>query len=102
MPPLPETPVRGKIYVILEAPGWSDWMPGPVPGRGGRWVRQTGSKILPAHVYHNEEERWCRLLLGSVLFRLVAHPLQPGVVGPYLVHVVWFPSCSLCGMKCKA
>jgi hypothetical protein len=25
------------------------------------------------------------LLLGLVLFRLVAPPLQPGVVGPYLV-----------------
>jgi hypothetical protein len=25
------------------------------------------------------------LLLGSVLFRLVARPLQPGVVGPYPV-----------------
>jgi hypothetical protein len=32
------------------------------------------------------------LFLGSVLFRLVAPPLQPGVVGHFLVWGVWFPS----------
>jgi hypothetical protein len=32
------------------------------------------------------------LLSGSVLFRLVTHPLQLGVVGPYLLWGVWFPS----------
>jgi hypothetical protein len=63
-------------------------MLGPVP----RWVRQIGGKILPARIYRNEEERWRRLLLDSVLFRLVAPPLQPGVVEPYLVWIVWFPS----------
>jgi hypothetical protein len=66
MSPLPETLPLGKIYAILEAPGWSDWMPGPVPGQGGRRVRQTGGVILRAHVYHNKEERWYGLLLGSV------------------------------------
>jgi hypothetical protein len=92
MLPLFETLTRDKIYVILEAPRWSDWMPGPIPRRGGRQARQTGSKILPAHAYRNEEERWCGLLSGSVLFRLVAPPLQLRVVGPYLVQCVWFPS----------
>jgi hypothetical protein len=59
----------------------------------GREAGQADSwEILPAHVYHNEEERLYRLLMGSVLFRLVAHPLQPRVVGPYPVWVVWFPS----------
>jgi hypothetical protein len=77
MPPLLEALTLGKTYQILEAPGWSDWMPGPTLGWGGRWARQIGGKILPAHVYHNEEERWCELLLSSVLFRLVAPPLQP-------------------------
>jgi hypothetical protein len=67
-------------------------MLGLVPGQGGRWAGQTGGEILPVHVYHNEEERWCGLLLCSVLFRLVTPPLQPGVVGPYLVRGVWFPS----------
>jgi hypothetical protein len=56
MPLLSKTLARGKIYAILEGPGWSDWMPGPIPGRGGRRAGQTGGEILPAHVYHNEEE----------------------------------------------
>jgi hypothetical protein len=75
--------------VILEAPGWSDWMPGSIPGQGGRRAGQAGGKILPTHVYRNEEER-CRLLPGSVLFRFVAPPLKLGVVGPYPVRGVWF------------
>jgi hypothetical protein len=40
-----------KIYLILEAPWWSDWMPRPVPGRGGRRAEQTSGEILSAHVY---------------------------------------------------
>jgi hypothetical protein len=55
-------------------------MPRPVLGRGGRRVRQTGGEILLAHVYHNEEERWCRFLSGSVLFRWV-HFLRIMFVG---------------------
>jgi hypothetical protein len=35
---------------------------------------------------------WRGLLLGLVLFRLVVPPFQPGVVGPYPVQSVWFPS----------
>jgi hypothetical protein len=58
-------------------------MPGPIPGREGRQVGQTSGKILPGYIYHNEEERWCGLLLVLVLFRLVAPSRQPGVVGPY-------------------
>jgi hypothetical protein len=49
--------------------------PGSIPGRAGRQNGQTGGKILTL-----------------VLFRLVGPPLQPGVVGPYLVRGVWFPS----------
>jgi hypothetical protein len=37
-------------------------MLGPVLGRGGSQVGQTGGKILPVHVYRNEEERWHILL----------------------------------------
>jgi hypothetical protein len=92
MPLLSETPTLGKIYVILEAPGWSDWMPGPILGRGGRRVAQTSGEILHAHIYRNEEQRQCGLFLGSILFRLVAPPLQPRVVGSYLVRGVWFPN----------
>jgi hypothetical protein len=45
-----------EIYAP-EAPRWSDWMSGPVPGQGGMQARQIGGEILLAHVYHNEEER---------------------------------------------
>jgi hypothetical protein len=70
-------------------------MPGPVLGRGGRPVRQTGGEIMHAHVYCNEEERWHGLLLSSVLFRLLAPPLQSGVVEPYLIQGVLFSSYLL-------
>jgi hypothetical protein len=71
--------------MILEAPGWSDWMLGPVMGQGRKRVKQTGGEILPAHVYRNEEEGWCGILSGSVLFILMLHPLQSKVVKPYSV-----------------
>jgi hypothetical protein len=45
-----------KIYLILEACGWIDWMPIPIPGWGGSWAGQTSCEILPAHVYRNEEK----------------------------------------------
>jgi hypothetical protein len=45
-----------KIYSILGAPGWSDWMPGPVPSQGGRRAGQTDGEILSVHVYCNEEK----------------------------------------------
>jgi hypothetical protein len=38
----------------------------------------------------NEGNRWHGLLPGLDHFRLVTPPLQPGVVGPYLVRGVWF------------
>jgi hypothetical protein len=60
-------------------------MPRHIPGHGGRWAGQTGGKILPVHVYRNEEERWCGSLSDSVLFTLVAAPLEAGVVEPYLL-----------------
>jgi hypothetical protein len=37
--------------------------------------------VLPAHIYHTEEKRRCGSLLILVPFRLVATPLEPGVVG---------------------
>jgi hypothetical protein len=92
MPPLSEALAPSKIYMILEAPRWSDWLPGHVSGRGGRQVGQIGGKIHPTHVYRNEDERWCGLLPGSILIRLVAPPLQPGVGESYLVWGVWSPN----------
>jgi hypothetical protein len=68
-------------------------MPGLIPSQGERWNGQT-SEILHAHVYRNEGKRRCGLLLGLDVFRLVAHPLQSGVVGTYPVWGVWFPNQS--------
>jgi hypothetical protein len=89
---LPKTPTPDKIYLILEALGWSNWMSGPIPSQGGRRASRTCDKILPAHVYHNEERQRHGLFSGLVLSMLVVRPLQPGVVGPYPVRDVWFPS----------
>jgi hypothetical protein len=56
----------------------------------------TGAQVC-AEPDHKEElvwgkRDWCRLLLDSVLFRLVVPLLQLGVVGPYPVRGVWFPN----------
>jgi hypothetical protein len=67
-------------------------MPGLVLGQGRRWNGQTGCEILHAHVYRNEGKQRHGLLPGLVLFRLVAPPLHPGVLGPCLVWGVSFPS----------
>jgi hypothetical protein len=40
---------RNPLGMLIKCPGLS-------PGRGGSQVGQTGSKKLPAHVYHKEEE----------------------------------------------
>jgi hypothetical protein len=45
-----------KFYLILEPSGWSNWMPGPISGRGGRWTEKTGGGILPAHIYRKERK----------------------------------------------
>jgi hypothetical protein len=64
----------------------------PIPGRGGERNEQTGGEILPTHIYRTEGKRRWGLLLGLVIFRLVTPPLQLGVMGPYPVRGVWFPS----------
>jgi hypothetical protein len=61
--------------------------PGSHPG-SGRWDSQTGGEILPTHTHCRVEKHKRGLLLGLVLFRLVAPPLQPGVVGLYPVWSV--------------
>jgi hypothetical protein len=53
--------------------------------RGGYIVGQIGGEILPVHGYHDGRGDRYRSFRDLVLFRLVAHPLQLGVVGPYLV-----------------
>jgi hypothetical protein len=86
-----QDPGADRAYPLLKAPGQGDWMPRPIPGRGGRRNEQPGCEIVPAHVYHNEGRRRCGLHPGLVLFKLLAPPLQPRVVGPYPVRGVWFP-----------
>jgi hypothetical protein len=61
-----KTPVHGKTYLILETPGWSYVMLGPVLGHGERQAEDTSGEILPAHIYCKEEKWWCGLFLGLV------------------------------------
>jgi hypothetical protein len=85
-----------------QGPGSSGTYPilnGPrrVPSRasqreGMRLTGLIGDEILTTHGYRYKEKDWCGLLPGLVRFRLVAPPLQPGVVVPYLVWGAWFPS----------
>jgi hypothetical protein len=57
-----------------------------------RQTGQTGDKIQPTHGYRDRGKDRCGLLSGLDPFRLVIPPLQPGVVGPYLVWGTLFPS----------
>jgi hypothetical protein len=95
MSSLLKPPTLSKILAILEAPGWSDWMPGLIQGRRGSQVGQSGGEIMPAHIYRNEKKRWQGLLPCSDLFRLMAPPLQLVVIGSYPGYGVWFPSYLL-------
>jgi hypothetical protein len=83
-------PGASKAFLILKAPGWSDWVPGLFPGGGERQNGLTSGEILSAHDYRNGGRCWHVLLLGLVLFRLVAPPLQSGVVDSYPVRGAWF------------
>jgi hypothetical protein len=53
---------------------------------------QTSGEILSVRGYCDRREDRYGSFMGLVLFRLVAPPLQPRVVGPYLVWGAWFPS----------
>jgi hypothetical protein len=52
----------------------------------------TGDEILTTRGYRYKGKDYCGLLPGLVLFRMVAPPLQPRVVGPYLLWGAWFSS----------
>jgi hypothetical protein len=54
---------------------------------------QIGGKILSVCGYRDGREYRYGLFLDLVLFRLVTPPLLSGVVVPYLIRGVWFPSC---------
>jgi hypothetical protein len=65
---------------------------GPSQVGEGDGIEQACVEIVSTHIKHSGVKRRCGLLLGLVLFWLVALPIQLGVVGPYLVRGVWFPS----------
>jgi hypothetical protein len=86
-------PGSGSAYPILKAPGCSRRGPGVCrAGRMRIYSGQIGGEIPPISRYRDGREDWYELILGLFLFRLVAPPLQPGVVGLYLVRGAWFPS----------
>jgi hypothetical protein len=80
-----QRPRAGNTYPLLRAPGHV-WPEARVE-EGGRTVRQVAKSCLPAPIVGWKK---CNrgLLPGLVLFRLVAPPLQPRVVGLYLVRGV--------------
>jgi hypothetical protein len=50
-----------------------------------------GGKIPTVHGYCDGREDRYGLFLGLILLRLVAPPLQPGLLRPYPVRSTWFP-----------
>jgi hypothetical protein len=87
------SPGAGNAYPLLRAPRhvWPETRVLPRVEEGGGTVRQVVKSCLPMpNVERKKRKRG--LLLGLVLFRLVAPPLRLGVVGIYLVWGVWFPS----------
>jgi hypothetical protein len=90
MPPLPEASALVGTIRCRKPPGEETRCPGPSwVGVGGRPGRQLVKYCLPTTII-NERKRWRGLLSGLILFRLVAPPLLPRVVGPYSVWGVWF------------
>jgi hypothetical protein len=53
---------------------------------------QASGEILSVHGYREGREDRYRSFPSLVLFKLVAPPLQLGVVRPYLVWGTWFPN----------
>jgi hypothetical protein len=99
MPPFPEVSalvVPNRYQKTLgEAAG------SPSTSRGKRRSRLTSGEILPARDYRDGGSVLARITLEFGFFRLVVPHLQPGVVGPYPVWGVWFPSrFSLEGTGC--
>jgi hypothetical protein len=92
MQPPPEAPTLVELIRFSKPPGEENRCPGPSRvGEGGEPGRLV-VKSCPPMTIINEGKRWSGLLPGLVLFRLVAPPLQLGVMGPYPIRGVWFPS----------
>jgi hypothetical protein len=86
------SPEAGNTYPLLRAPGhvWPEAWVSPRVEEAGRTVRQVVKSCLPMPIVGWKKHKH-GLQLRLVLFRLVAPPLQPGVVGLYLVRGVWSP-----------
>jgi hypothetical protein len=84
-----------QLYPILKRPssmtiGGPGFVPSWVTGRS--YSRQEGGEILLVCGYHDGREVRYGSGPGLVMFRLVVYPLQPGVLGLYLIWGAWFPS----------
>jgi hypothetical protein len=88
-----QSPEAGNAYLLLRAPRhvWPKAWVSPRVKEGGGMVRQVVKSCLPAPIIGWKKHKR-GLLPGLGLFRLVAPPLQPAVVGLYPVWGVWFPS----------
>jgi hypothetical protein len=91
---LPLCEIPGLVVLIhcWKPPSVHDRRPESCLGRGGRRDGQTGDKIQFVCAYHRVEKWRHGFPPGLILFRLAAPPLQTGVVGPYLVWGIRFPS----------
>jgi hypothetical protein len=92
------SPEASNTYPLLRAPGhvWPEARVSSWVEEGGGTVREVVKSCLPVPIV-GWKKRKRGLLLRLDLFRLMAPPLQPGVVGLYLVRGVWFP--SICRWK---
>jgi hypothetical protein len=86
MSPLP----KDLTPVVLAGTEWPRACAEPREPGGMRLTGLTGDEILTTRGYRYKGKDWCGLLPCLVLFMLVAPPLQPGDVGPYLVWGAWF------------
>jgi hypothetical protein len=91
---LPKDPAPGALARCWRTPERGCQRPGHMLSRGLRikWTELIGNEILPTHGCQDGGKGLVRIAPGSSFFRLVVSPLQSGVVGPYPVRGMWFPS----------
>jgi hypothetical protein len=79
-----ETPGCVPLGTWVPSPDRQEWLDG-----------QSGGEILAAHANLSVEKQRCGLLSGLICFRMVAPPLQPGVLGPSSWYEV-YDSPAIC------
>jgi hypothetical protein len=86
----------GNAYPFVGSPGCvSLGTRVPSLGRRERLGGQSSGEILTAHINRKVEKQWHGLLLGLILFKLVAPPLQSGVVVSFFWYGV-YGSLAVC------